>query len=314
MAPSSVEPNATDTASAKMEEDAIGSQKTLPPAKRVKVDSLDEEHEDVNVSVRTFSIKTLGGEEFEVSVPGHSDVGDLEAEVAKTMGLGLCFTLIGTDGQLLNDISVPLPKEGQLSCQVESPSQLCAAAQKVLQKKVPKGKESTEERREDLHLGRCRALGRFPCEMWTEGGIDPDILDDDGDTHFDLFGAYCVYEFTLMDADDKRLRLIGVINDGDEGSNSGMWGSVYLRPGLQEVGTIRSNEECSSIWAFQDESWYKAPQTLPQCDDKMFGGSENAKTPLQNHLAHALKQASDNAEEDVDSEEGEEGDEEGDED
>merc|ERR1719359_88590 len=90
--------------------------------------------------IRTFKVTTLGAEEFEVKIPAHGNVGDLETEVAKSRGLGLCFTLIGPDNQQLNDISAPLPELNEISCHVENPSELCAAAQKVLQGALPEGK------------------------------------------------------------------------------------------------------------------------------------------------------------------------------
>eukprot|EP00747_Dinoflagellata_sp_TGD_P193370 gnl/TRDRNA2_/TRDRNA2_59428_c0_seq1.p1 gnl/TRDRNA2_/TRDRNA2_59428_c0~~gnl/TRDRNA2_/TRDRNA2_59428_c0_seq1.p1 ORF type:complete len:317 (-),score=54.13 gnl/TRDRNA2_/TRDRNA2_59428_c0_seq1:191-1141(-) len=263
-----------------------------PPAKRLKGHSLQKGGDDA--AVRTFKLKTLGGEEFEVSLPGDSTVGDLEVKVAKARGLGLCFTLIGGEGQLLTDISAPLPKESQVTCQVENPAKLCKAAQKVLKRAVPYGKEC-RERREVLHLGRCRRLGAFPGSKWKKGGVDSVMSDvedveDESDGSIDSRGDYYVYEFTLIDGDDKPLRLIGVIN---EGRLTGMWGSVYLRPSLREVGTIRAEFELSdesSIWSIEDDSWYTAPATtLPHCTWVLFGGGGNAKTPLQNHLALALQ-------------------------
>merc|ERR1712060_763778 len=81
----------------------------------------------------------------------------------------------------------------------------------------------------------------------------------------------------------------GVINEGDGDANTGMWGSVYLRPGLQEVATIRSCGDTESEWTIKDDTWYTAPSApLPDCGDDGLCGGGNATTPLSKHLAHAL--------------------------
>merc|ERR1712100_1009020 len=104
-------------------------------------------------------------------------------------------------------------------------------------------------------------------------------------------GSYIVYEITLIDGDDKRHRLIGVIHEGCVDLDTGKFGSVYLRPGLEEVGKLESggvcNPECT--WVFRNKAWYKPPSVaLPRCRSHMHGGGRNANTPLRNHLAHAL--------------------------
>lgn len=272
----------------------------VPPAKRFKADSLEKETKDE--AVRTFKVKSLGGEVVEVKIPGRSDVGALEAAVAKEKGLGLCFTLIDADGQQLNNISAPLPMVSEVSCQVENPFALCKAAQEVLKKAKPHGKEDADLVA-DLRLGRCRTLGGpFSGSRWKKGGIDSAISDievdsgDETDEEIDMYGSYDVYELTIIDGNDKRHRLIGVINGGDADANTGMWGSVYLRPAFQEVGKLRSNGDCESVWTFEDDaSWYKDPPFpgFAECGNRICGGGENAKTPLQHHLAHALEKAFD---------------------
>lgn len=272
-----------------------GAKDNLPPVKRMKVDCLKKDCEDAKV--RTFNVTTLGGEEFEVNISAQGNVGDLETEVAKSRGLGLCFTLIGPNNQQLNDISAPLPDGNEISCHVENPSELCAAARKVLNDALPEGKECPEER-EVLRLGRCRKLGEsFPGSKWKKGGIDSAISHaevDSGDetnSEIDMYGDYDVYEFTLIDGDDKCHRLIGIINGGDADANTGMWGSVYLRPGFQEVGKILSTGDCQSRWSSKAGAWYNDPSTpLKQCNVALFGG-HHASTPLCNHLAHALESA-----------------------
>jgi len=270
-----------------------GATENLPPAKRMKSHCLEKDGEDA--TIRTFKVTTLGGEDFEVKIPARGNVGDLETEVAKSRGLGLCFTLVGPDNQQLNDISAPLPELNEISCHVENPSELCAAAQKVLQGALPEGKECPEQR-EALHLGRCRTLGEsFAGSKWKKGFIDSDFLDaevdsgDETDSEIDMFGDYDVYEFTLIDGDDKCHRLIGVINSGSADANTGMWGSVYLRPGFQEVGKIVATGGSESTWSSKAGAWYKDPSTpLKRCENALCGGGHHASTPLCNHLAHAL--------------------------
>jgi len=242
-------------------------------------------------ATRRFTIKTLGGEAFQVSLPAHGDLGDLEAAVAKQRKTGLCFSLLDDNGRLLNDISCALPAEIELQCLVENTCGLCEAAQDVLKRVFPRGMEDPVML-ERLRLGRCRRLGCFPGSAWKDGGIDSAYSDSEiEDEMYDYRGAYQVYEFTLVDGDGTRHRLIGVINESDNGVNRGMWGSVYLRPGMKEVALIRSCDQSlsASIWKICDESWYKIPSApLPKCEILLIGGDRNAKTALQTHLAHAL--------------------------
>lgn len=254
-----------------------------PPATRARVGGAEAG------AARTFTTKTLGGSQSEVSLPGSADVGDLEAAVAKATGVGFCFSLLDASGKQLDDISAPLPADAELHLHVENASELCAAAQRVLKSTFRRGTEDPEKL-STLRLGSCRTLGSFPGSEWKEGGIESAISDIESDDEtYDMYGSYDVCEFTLLDADGKRLRLVGVINNGDADSNTGMWGSVYLRPALQEVGTIRSHGDSESVWSFEDAAWYKAPSApLPRCVDTLRGGGRNATTPLHTHLAHAL--------------------------
>lgn len=243
---------------------------------------------------RTFTISTIGGEQFEVSVTSDADVGDLVAEVAFTRGLGLCFSLIGADGNILEDASAPLPQESALKVHVENTSRLPVAAQEVLEKVFKRDKHLDEpDQFREKRLGRCRKLGRFPGCQWKEGGIESAISDiEDEDETYDMYGSYIVYEFTLLDGDDNCIRLVGVINEGNADANTGMWGSVYLRPGLTEVATIRSYGDTESVWKIKPGFDYKKPSlALPPCDFELLGGGRNANTPEKLHLAHALQAA-----------------------
>lgn len=244
---------------------------------------------------RTLKITMLNGDDFEVSVPSNSDVGDLEAAVAKQRQLGPCFTLMGNDSQHLDDISAPLPEEAQFSCFVEDISELPSAAHSIL-KRVFKRDAEDPKKLHDLRLGRCRKFGKFPGSQWKEGGIESAISDleeeDDDDSIYDMYGEYNVMEFTLVNGDNKRLRFIAIINEGDADANTGMWGSVYRRPCMQLVATIRSDGDTESQWCIEDDVVYKAPsESLIVCDSQLFGGGDKATTPFMVHLAHALAAA-----------------------
>merc|ERR1712150_136414 len=134
--------------------------------------------------------------------------------------------------------------------------------------------------------------------MGKEGGIESAISDIDmsDEENIDDLGAYMVLQMTIVDGDDKHIRLFGVINEGCADANTGMWGSVYLRPSMEKVADIRSCGDTESKWETASGFEYKDPvPPLPteQNDDNnsLAGGAENADTPLRLHLAYSLESA-----------------------
>lgn len=248
------------------------------------------------IPVRTFRVRTSGGlsaadgEQFEVQVLADSNVGLLEEEISRKCKVGFCVSLFAGD-QMLCDTSACLPAVEELTAIPESLAELCPAARRVLERSFRSGLEDPEALQR-LRLGRCRCLGKFPGSQWKRGGIQSaisDIESGDGDDRYDMYGSYSVYELTLVMEGEKRARLIGVVNEGNFDANTGMWGSVYLRPGLREVATIRSSGDSESVWSIKRDSWYTPPVVpLPACEWNMV----RASTPLKRHLTHALECAS----------------------
>lgn len=258
---------------------------------------------------RAFDVQTMGGEQFGVSVPLGSTVGDLLEKISKEKGLGFCFSLISNGGQVLSDPACPVPEDNKLQCVVENLSELCEEAQQIL-KSIPFTVPKVPQSAHNLRLGPCRFLGSFPYSKWREiekedmlSDIEADYADNDYTTGKEKPLERRVHELSLIDGDNNHIRLIGVIRPGYVGQNarisynSGMVGPIYLRPGFQQVGKIQhtSEESCGSEWILdEDISWYKEPQSgLPHspCEEEDYGGSEMATTTLQMHLALALRYA-----------------------
>jgi len=170
-----------------------------------------------------------------------------------------------------------------MSCIVEDPSTLCAAALSVFKNATrdgsnPKGLIKGHER---LGLGTCRKLGEFPTKEWKEDPRMPDFMKD----HDYGICRYNVLEMTIIDGAGTPARLIGVINDGDE--DNGFWGSVYLRPSFKEIGGL-STGDAESCWEINDAAWYvEHSRPLPQ-NKKLECGGPNAESQLETHLSHAL--------------------------
>jgi len=236
---------------------------------------------------RTFAAQTLGGTGFEVTVPSDCRAERLVEELAQADKPGMLFHLVAEDGSILDDMSAPLPAGRRLTVVVENPSPLCGAAQEVLRKAGRPEARGDAETLARFRLGRCGRIGDFPSAEWKE---DPRMEDCMSYHDYEL-GRYEVLELTLIDGEGKHRRLVGVINSGDADCNTGFWGSVYLRPGFEEVGGILSYGDTESKWEIQDSSWYTAPSTpLEPCKGDLVGGPE-AETPLETHLAHALAMA-----------------------
>lgn len=263
---------------------------TEAAAKRAKVvcnadSSIVEPIPENAMTQRVFKVQSLGGTGFEVSVPSKSTVEDLSSQVGSVGSCGVLFHLISEDGTMLDDPSGPLPSGSTMSVVKENPEPLCKAAQMVLNAAVWVQGNGRHENLALLHLGKCCCFGKFPTKEWKD---DPRMADFMEYNNFEL-GEYNIYQLTLVDGAGKYKELIGVINTGDADCNSGFWGSVYLRPEFKEVGGIFSRGDSESKWEITDGSWYIAPSSaLPQCENELTGGV-NASTPLETHLAHALK-------------------------
>jgi len=237
--------------------------------------------------MRQFKVKMLGGSELEVAVRADGNVTDLEVQVAKAMGLGLCFRLVATDEQI-SQASESLPAGNGITCIVENPSALCAAAQKALLQAPQKWDPTELKKLADIGLGRCRTVGSFDTAQFKEDPYMPKFMHE----HFEFgtdIGRYYVIEFSLIDGAKKCHQLIGVINEGDADCNSGFWGPVYLRPEFKRVGGLISWGDGESKWKISDRSWYHDADTgLFSCGNEWCGGPQ-ARTPLTEHLAHALQ-------------------------
>lgn len=247
--------------------------------------------------VRTFRIKKLGGLTVDVKIAADSDVGMLEVEVARCASLGFCFTLLGSNGEALNDISAHLPNANELECHIEDTSQLDEAAQNILEQSFERGTEDLDKVQR-LRLGRCRALDCFQYTPDEDDYSGPPEFTPDGSDDEDSFGVCYVLEFTLIDGEGKRHRLIGVTNDGVHGSSTaqGWTCSVYLRPGYELVAELVPIGALNVKWEIKSSSWYNAPsEKLPPCEDKyLLGGRKSTSTessPLAVHIAHALSVA-----------------------
>lgn len=262
---------------------------------------LPETKSNGGTDVRQFKVKTVGGSEREIVVPGDANITYLEAQVAQAMGLGLCFSL-ATMGE--EKPSTPLPLAGQrlarkprrkatpadekfaqapaalpiaddITCIIENPSSLCVAAQEVLKRVRPKVLNSKDFKElAETGLGRCRTLGSLKTAQFKEDPYMPEWmayhLEDDMD-----IGKYDVVELELIDGAKKCHKLVGVINDGDADCNSGLWGPIYLRPSFKMVGGITSSGDTESEWKISDSSWYveDAMATYP-CGHHLCGGPQ----------------------------------------
>eukprot|EP00401_Gymnodinium_catenatum_P044989 CAMPEP_0117577808 /NCGR_PEP_ID=MMETSP0784-20121206/63629_1 /TAXON_ID=39447 /ORGANISM="" /LENGTH=215 /DNA_ID=CAMNT_0005377353 /DNA_START=310 /DNA_END=953 /DNA_ORIENTATION=+ len=215
-----------------------------------------------------------------MSLPVGSTIGDVEEELARRWSLGLCFHLVGQDGQRFDNPSEAVPGNLALHCVSEDLTSLCPPAQRILEAAAPEALPESQDMLGRFRLGRCRELGSFPTPEWKEDPRMPDFVE----YHDFKIGFYRVCELMLIDGNNKRARLVGVINDGDADCNTGLWGPIYLRPSLREVGAIRSSGDTESEWEIADGSWYTAPAAaLPPCKSDLAGGP-SAKTPLETHL------------------------------
>merc|ERR1711879_717050 len=194
-------------------------------------------------------------------------------------------------GHLSHALTVAMGRENPDEDDSLSGASLCEAAEKVLKssggKKPEADTEEMRQKKEALRLGTCRELGDFPSSEWKDDARMPDFMWDG--EHFNDMGKYYVLDLTLIDGNDEQKKLIGVINGGDADANSGVWGSVYLMPGFEEIGGIISTDEDSvSKWEISDASWYTPPATpLPRNRLGLCGGPDST-SPLETHLSHAL--------------------------
>eukprot|EP00405_Crypthecodinium_cohnii_P016189 CAMPEP_0206452890 /NCGR_PEP_ID=MMETSP0324_2-20121206/20212_1 /ASSEMBLY_ACC=CAM_ASM_000836 /TAXON_ID=2866 /ORGANISM="Crypthecodinium cohnii, Strain Seligo" /LENGTH=264 /DNA_ID=CAMNT_0053923061 /DNA_START=49 /DNA_END=843 /DNA_ORIENTATION=+ len=237
---------------------------------------------------RIFSIATVGGSSFEVTVPLTGRVEDLYNECGKhDLIKNPFFTLATEDHSILDCLSAPLPEATSLTLILESFENVaCESARKILESAPVAGESACpSDFSEKAQLGLCRDLGKFPTKDFKN---DP-RMDECASYHdFDL-GEYRVVQATLVDGLGKYRSLVGVINLGDGDCNTGMWGPLYLRPDFREVGGLKSSGDTESQIALTDSSWYEAPANYPKSGGAiLLGGGENASSTLERHLALAL--------------------------
>lgn len=227
----------------------------------------------------------VGGETFTVSVATACNIGDVENKIREVQGLGTLFYLVDESGTILGDACASLPPSDQLSCIMDDPSPLCTAAQNLLKTAMPKTVKCDPCKLQELHLGAPMCYGSFSTREWKDDSRMANFME----YHDYNFCDYHVWEMILIDGQGKQIKLLGVINDGDADCNSGMWGSIYLRPGFKEIGGIKSTGDTESTIDITDDTWYTAPDPpLRPCKDEFCGG-RHAKTPPEIHIAHAIR-------------------------
>eukprot|EP00746_Dinoflagellata_sp_MGD_P166839 gnl/MRDRNA2_/MRDRNA2_97008_c0_seq1.p1 gnl/MRDRNA2_/MRDRNA2_97008_c0~~gnl/MRDRNA2_/MRDRNA2_97008_c0_seq1.p1 ORF type:complete len:345 (+),score=71.40 gnl/MRDRNA2_/MRDRNA2_97008_c0_seq1:95-1036(+) len=238
---------------------------------------------------------------FEVEVPVDGSVADLFRACGKHENVSSFFRLLREDGNELDDPSALLQGCAKASTKVtlikENASQLCPAAQQVLKQFITgefKADPAFEE--SSLRLGRCRKLGEFASSQWKEDPRMPMDLKDYThmlggiDAYLDRRGKNHVLDLTLIDGMNQQVRLIAIINEGDNGGHikdsEGFWGSVYLRPSFQEVAGLIS-DPFGSTWDIIDDTWYTPPSEMAPCNVAHCGGKP-AQSPLETHLSTAV--------------------------